>query len=131
MNWVWNLDHDQISVGCGISIGSGLLYTSWNLGGLWTMDLTFGVGLRLSGFSRNLNSLSGSLFSPVFHSLCLGIAVIVRVKWTGCECWNVSSMVYACVGCYLLVWCSSWRRGSGLVLWQRLLMVVYYDMGFE
>ena len=115
---------------------SGLLDTSWNLGRLWIMDLTFVVGLRLSGFSRNPNSLSGSLFSPVFLSLCLGIAVRVRVKWTGCECWNVLSMVYACLGCYLLVWCSSWRRGSGLViwlssLWRRLLMVVYCDMGFE
>ena len=105
-----------------MGFGSHQWESAWNLGGLWTMGVTLEVGLDLSGFSPNPNSLSVSLFSPVSFLLCLGTSVRVRVK-----CWDGSSMVYACVGCYLLVWCSSWSWGSGLVidlrvLWQRLMM---------
>ena len=57
------------------------------------MGVTFGVGLELSGFSPNPNSLPVFLFSPFSFLLCLGISVGVRVK-----CWNGSSMVYYACG---------------------------------
>ena len=95
-----------------MGFGSYQWESAWNLGELWTMGVTLRVGLERSGFSPNPNSPLVSLFSPVSFLLCLGISVRVRVKW-----WDGSSMVYACVGCYLLVWCSSWSWRSGLVIW--------------